>query len=221
MALRIRRLRPVGLTLGGWRGWSLAILAGTVAVLLPLTTFVVAAWLLGWQLQSVQSGSMAPTYPVGSLLVIGAVDPADVEPGMALVFEDPRQPGRLVVHRVTSLAPGESLQFVTQGDANPASDAEPVPARFVRGRVMWCVSRLGGIMDWLQWPRSFLLLVLLPGVILGADGWRSRRGPTIANPAGDTMGTADESASLEQGQAGGGRTSPRRTVTAGRVSRQS
>jgi signal peptidase I len=47
---------------------------------LPFTTFAVASWLLGWQLQPVLSGSMEPTYPVGSLLVVGQVDPADVEP---------------------------------------------------------------------------------------------------------------------------------------------
>jgi signal peptidase I len=175
MAIRVRRHRVLGAGAGLWRGWSTAALVTCIALLLPLTTFLVSAWLLGWQLQSVQSGSMSPTYPVGSLLVVGAIDAADVTPGMPIVFEDPQSPGHLVVHRVVAIAPGESLQFITQGDANPARDPAPVPARMVRGRVLWQVSRLGTTLDWLQWPRSFLILVVVPGLILLVDGWRARR----------------------------------------------
>jgi signal peptidase len=146
-----------------------------VAVLLPLATFLVSAWLLGWQLQAVQSGSMAPTYPVGSLLVTAAVDPADVEPGMAIVFEDPRTTGRLVTHRVATLAPGDALAFITRGDANLSTDITPVPAQLVRGRVFWQVTHLGTLLDWLQWPRSFVLLVLGPGLALIALELHERR----------------------------------------------
>ena len=78
-------------------------------------------------------------------------------------------------HGVAAATPGESLQFVTQGDANPARDAAAVPARMVRGRVLWQVSRLGSAVDWLQWPRSFLLLVVLPGSVLVLSEWRARR----------------------------------------------
>lgn len=156
----------------GWLGAALGVLV--VAVLLPLATFLVAAWLLGWQLQSVQTGSMAPTYPVGTLLVVGQMDAGDVEPGMAIVFEDPSQPGRLVTHRVVRIAPGDTLTFITQGDANATADPAPVPARLVRGRVLWSVAQLGSFLDWLQWPRSFVLLVLVPGAALAVAEWRQR-----------------------------------------------
>src|SRR5260221_9618625 len=122
-----------------WRGWSSAALALVVAVLLPLATFLVAAWLLGWQLQSVQTGSMSPTYPVGSLLVVGQIDAGAVQPGMAITFEDPSNPGRVVTHRVERIAPGDALAFITHGDANATPDALPVPARLVRRRVLWSV----------------------------------------------------------------------------------
>lgn len=157
----------------GWLGATLGVVS--VALLLPLTVFLVAAWLLGWQLQSVESGSMTPAYPIGSLLVIGQIDAGDVEPGMAIVFEDPREAGRLVTHRVVRTTSGETLQFVTQGDANATSDPAPVPARLVRGRVLWHVSHLGSVLGWLQWPRSFVLLVVAPGLLLVALEWRARR----------------------------------------------
>src|SRR5436190_7264370 len=170
-----------------WRGWSAATLAVAVALLLPLATFLVAAWLLGWQLQSVLSGSMSPTYPLGSMLVTAQIDAAEVAVGMPLVFEDPRESGRLVTHRVVALAPGSELAFITRGDANATNDPSPVPARLVRGRVLWHVTLLGSVLDWLQWPRSFLLLVLLPAGLLvlaelRARGIGRRHGTTSVDP---------------------------------------
>ena len=167
------RVQPGLAMTRGWLGATLGVVS--IALLLPLTVFLVAAWLLGWQLQSVQSGSMTPSYGIGSLLVIGQIDAGDVEPGMAIVFEDPREPGRLVTHRVVRSTPAETLQFVTQGDANASADPIPVPARLVRGRVLWEVSHLGSLLDWLQWPRSFVLLVVAPGLLLLTLEWRARR----------------------------------------------
>jgi signal peptidase len=152
-----------------------ALAAAAVAVLLPLATFLVSAWLLGWQLQTVLSGSMAPTYPVGSLLVVGQIDASDVRPGMAVVFEDPANRGRIVTHRVVERVPADTVQFRTQGDANAAPDPVTVPARLIRGRVLSHVTHLGTLMEWLQWPRSFVLLVVAPATLIVIVEWRDRR----------------------------------------------
>jgi signal peptidase I len=146
-----------------------------IAVVLPVTILLVSAWLLGWQLQVVQSGSMAPPYSVGSLLVVQPIDASDVEVGMAIVFEDPQTEGLFITHRVVGRVSGTSLQFWTQGDANPTRDPYPVAARFIRGRVKWHVEGLGFIATWLRWPRSFLLLVVLPTLWLGTHEWRTSR----------------------------------------------
>jgi signal peptidase len=148
----------------------------TVALLLPLATFVVATWLLGWRLHIVESGSMRPTFPVGSLLVVEPGDASEVEAGMAMTFEDPMQPGRLVTHRVTAVLdrPGGRF-FTTRGDANTADDPAPVPARSVRGWVRWHVPNLGYAFDWLRWPRGFVLLVVVPSLLLVATELRDRR----------------------------------------------
>lgn len=148
-----------------------------VAVVLPFTAFVVASWLLGWQLQPVLSASMSPTYQVGSLLVVGQIDVSDVQPGMAIAFDDPGQPGRLVTHRVVRVRSDNGLFFVTRGDANASDDVFPVPARSVRGRVLWHVPVLGYAVDFLQWPRGFIILVVIPGLALAATelfAWRRR-----------------------------------------------
>ena len=158
-----------------WRGWLTAALAAVViSLLLPLATFLVATWLLGWQLLAVVSGSMSPTYPVGSLLVVGQIDASDVRAGMPIVFEDPLEPGRVVTHRVVGPVPADASAFRTRGDANAAPDPAAVPARLVRGKVLWSVSVLGGALDWLKWPNGFILLVGVPGAILVASELRGR-----------------------------------------------
>jgi signal peptidase I len=183
----------------GW--WQAATLAISAALLLPLATFLVAVWLLGWQLQHVESGSMSPTYPVGSLLVTGDIAASDVAVGMPIVFEDPRTPGRLVTHRVVGLAAGSELAFITRGDANATNDPSPVAARLVRGRVLWHVTVLGGVLDWLQWPRSFLVLVVLPAALLVGLELRSRgigrraRTASVDSPMADDAADANVSAS--------------------------
>jgi signal peptidase I len=185
MAHRVRRHRAV---IGdGWRGWlTTALAAAVVSLLLPLATFLVATWLLGWQLQAVLSGSMSPTYPVGSLLVVGQIDASDVRAGMPLVFEDPLEPGRVVTHRVVGPVPDDSAAFRTRGDANAAVDPAAVPARNVRGKVLWSVYGLGAALDWLRWPNGFVLLVGLPAVILAVTEFRRHRAspPDDASLAG-------------------------------------
>jgi signal peptidase len=166
-------MAPAAIRRLGWATPVLAVLA--VAVLLPLATFLVAVWLFGGQLQAVLSGSMSPTFPQGSLIVMAPVDPTDVEPGMAITFLDPVRLDRLVTHRVVGLAPGDQLLFLTQGDANATRDAAPVPARFVRGRVLWSVTGLGAVLEWLQPPRGPLVLVALPAFLLLLAEWRAAR----------------------------------------------
>ncbi len=178
-------------------GWATPVLAAlAVAILMPLATFLVGVWLFGGQLQAVLSGSMSPTFPHGSLIVMAPVDPADVEPGMAITFVDPAHPGRLVTHRVVSIAPGTALQFVTQGDANATRDSIPVPARLVRGRVLWHVAHLGTVLDWLQWPRSFAVLVLFPAAVLAVLEWHARRRPN--DTGSPRIGSEGESGSVDQ-----------------------
>jgi signal peptidase len=180
------------------RSWiATGLNVALLAVLVPLATFLVAAWLLGWQLQSVLSGSMAPTYPVGSLLVVAPLDASDVRPGMPIVFEDPRVRGRIVTHRVVGVAPGETLQFWTQGDANASRDPVPVPARMVRGRVLWQVSYVGGLLTLLQWPWSFLALVVAPGLLLIGGELRNRWRAKAGSPSDSRAAEARPSGNAE------------------------
>ncbi len=44
----------------------------------------------------------------------------------------------------------------------------------VRGRALWRITYLGSLLDWLQWPRSFVVLGLFPGLLLALLELRTR-----------------------------------------------
>lgn len=157
-----------------------------VALLLPVAIVMSVGLLLGWRFQPVETASMAPRYPAGSLAVVVPVDPTEVAPGMTIVFEDPLAPPRLVAHRVVRSVPGDTLAWETKGDAN--GDVDPLPVRppALRGRVAWTIPGLGTAVTTLRGGPAVLLLVVLPLTVLAvteiADRRRRTRGlPTLAD----------------------------------------
>ncbi len=148
------------------RGLALPVAGLAIAVLVPLAVFLGAAVLLGWKLQVIETGSMAPRYPAGSLAIVEPVDPAAVRPGMTVVFEDPFVRGKLVAHRVVKRLSGSSPVWATKGDANAENDPAPVHAAAIQGRVRWAVPGLGRAASSLSGAWALGLLVGLPLVLL-------------------------------------------------------
>lgn len=154
-----------------------------LAVLMPLAGLLVGVWLGGWRLELVRTGSMEPTYPVGSMTVVEPIDASEVRSGMALSFTDPGGSGQVVTHRVVRVISQDSgLFFETQGDANATPDPQLVPARNARGVVRWHVPYFGSAAWALRWPRAPLALVAAPGLLLAAGEWRAWRRRRSARP---------------------------------------
>lgn len=154
-----------------------------LALLFPLVVFFVSCWLLGWRLQPVLTGSMTPTYEVGSLMVVTPVDVSDVGVGTTIAFSPVDGGERLVSHRVIErLELDSGIAFRTQGDANRMPDAQLVPARQVRGRVRWHVVGLGRWLRWLEWPRGLFVLVVPALAALVVGELRGRIGARRSRP---------------------------------------
>jgi signal peptidase len=144
-------------------------------VLVPVVALFVTSWLLGWRLQVVESGSMQPGIPVGSLIVATPVDPGTVRQGSVIVFDSP-ETKRQVTHRVTRVLEQEGgLYFETKGDANERADRAPVPASAVRGQLKWHVPLLGRGLRLVAWPTGFVVLVAVPALALVLNEVVSRR----------------------------------------------
>ncbi|MBC8091842.1 MAG: signal peptidase I, partial [Pseudonocardia sp.] len=112
---------------------ALLLLVVLLALLLALAVAVVPA-AVGGSTLTVLSGSMEPTLPVGSVVVVRPRPPAEIGTGDVITFLA-RDPGsdatRVVTHRVVEVLPGP--EFRTRGDANPDPDPGLVAAAGGRG----------------------------------------------------------------------------------------
>jgi signal peptidase len=133
---------------------------GVLATLLLaslLAAFVSAAmlWQDGYRIYAVRTGSMAPTYPSGTLVVDAPAKTHDPAVGQVITFQTP---GGLVTHRVRGFARGG---FTTQGDANRTPDPWTVRRVHVIGLVSLGIAGGGYVLVFLQQPTAVLSLVLL------------------------------------------------------------
>ena len=129
------------------RGGLLPALCNLIGILIILTVIgfclsLVIPQRMGYQTYNIMSGSMEPEIPVGSMIYVETVEPAQIKVGDVIVF---RQEESVVAHRVVEnrVVSGE---FVTKGDANEAEDFSTVPYRALLGRVKHHIVNLGDFM---------------------------------------------------------------------------
>ncbi len=114
------------------------ILAAVILTFLPIT----APRLLGYEVYNVVSGSMEPEIPVGSVVYVKPVEPAEIQPEDVIAFQ---QDESVITHRVVRNRQVEG-DFITKGDANEKEDLEPVPYMALIGRVALHLPVLGNLM---------------------------------------------------------------------------
>lgn len=117
-----------------------------IVVLAALAIAFAGVRLFGLTPFAVLSGSMEPQYPVGSLIYVHEVDPASIQPGDAVTFENGA--GQVATHQAYEVDSEQQL-IRTQGINNKSSDgtllhdAEPVPFSQVIGVPVACIPVLG------------------------------------------------------------------------------
>lgn len=116
---------------------------------------VALLWGQGYRVYAVRTGSMAPTYPTGSVVIDAPVAGQTLAVGDVVTF---RTAGGLVTHRLHSRTPAG---WLTKGDANRTPDPWTVPARNIVGHVAVGVPRGGYVLIFLAQPTGVLSLVLL------------------------------------------------------------
>ncbi len=78
----------------------------------------------------VLSGSMEPTYKVGSIIYFHKVSEDEIKVGDAVTFA--YESGDYITHRITSIENGE---YETKGDANNTADARKITFADIQGKV--------------------------------------------------------------------------------------
>lgn len=128
----------------------------------------------------VRSGSMEPTIPTGSMVLVRRIDAADVRPGQIVAVVRPDH--TRVTHRVVSLQRhGETVELTMKGDANEDPDATPVTVRHA-DLLVHQVPELGRVAGELATPRgAFLIGCMVTAVVMQVLRRRPRPAPVAAH----------------------------------------
>ena len=145
-----------------WLKWAAVLAVVALGLLLAGSVW---PWFGRYDLFTVNSGSMEPTLPVGSLLV---VKPAETyERGDIVTFRGAAG-GEPVTHRIEEVrrdAEGRET-FLTKGDANPKPDDTVRSREQIIGKVRFSLPYLGYPIAWARTQVGFLVLVIIPGVLI-------------------------------------------------------
>ena len=112
--------------------------------------------------------SMNPTYYEGDLLVVqGIPDKSRIEVHDIIVFHDPYNWDKLILHRVVEVrALNDQLIFRTQGDNNDQANPWQVQEEHITGRVLQKIPYVGGIVMAIKTPYGIGILFSLIVVLI-------------------------------------------------------
>ena len=136
--------------------------------------------LFGFQVLTVLSGSMNPTYPTGSVVYVKEVDTEDLGVGDVITYRISDK--TLVTHRIVRLETDpdnpDQLMFRTKGDNNDDEDGLVHPSAVV-GKVYFGIPLLGYIAHVMQLPFGkfiaiavcvfVVLLTFIPDILWGKE----------------------------------------------------
>ena len=130
-------------------------------VVIRALVLILAPMVVGYKPVVVLSGSMEPTYPVGSLIYYKAASFEDIKENDAITFRV--DDDTLVTHRV--IVKNEISQtFVTKGDANPTNDTNPVEYQNVAGKTLeFCLPVVGTIF---ASSAKYIAVAIIGGILL-------------------------------------------------------
>jgi len=166
--------------------WN-ALTTVLVALAVLLAVALAGVRLVGLQPYTVLSGSMEPTYHVGSLIYVKSVDYTELEAGDPITFM--LDESTVATHRIIEVVPDEEdstvLRYRTQGDANESPDGSLVHYKNVLGSPVFTIPYLGYVANYIQNPPGtyiaiaagaiLLLLVFLPDLLFGSEDKKEQK----------------------------------------------
>ena len=141
-----------------------------VAVILFFAILLVTLKVAGFNLLTVLSGSMEPSYHVGSLIFVKNVDANTLKENDVITFMADED--TIVTHRIYSVLNevGDdgsiTLKFRTKGDANTATDASLVDYRNVIGTPVLSIPYLGYVANFIQQPPGIYIALAFATVLV-------------------------------------------------------
>ena len=134
-----------------------------IAVLALLILFF-GVRLVGITPYVVQTASMEPTYPVGSIIYVRNVAGSEVREGDAITYKVNSE-GLLATHRVVEIDTEREL-FYTKGDAVEGVDVTPVPWSALVGLPKFCIPKLGYLADKVASKQGRVIAITAVAILL-------------------------------------------------------
>lgn len=119
----------------------------------------------GYHMLRVVTGSMDPTYPEGSYIVVKSTDTDKLKVGEVISFysRDEAIAGQVNTHRIKEIKNNNGTKsFVTKGDANPTQDPVEVQPEDIVGKVIAHANIIDGIGKAIRNPWVYLIIVIIP-----------------------------------------------------------
>ncbi len=125
--------------------------------------------IFGYQLKTVLSGSMEPTFLTGSVIAIKSLNSDEsgtLKKGDIITFQTNEK--ILVTHRIIGVTTNDkNVLYETKGDNNKTADLVPVPSEDVLAKYSgYTIPYVGYIIDFAQSKNGSALLLIGPGIIL-------------------------------------------------------
>ena len=143
---------------------------GFLSLAILLAILLVGTRIFGFTPYTVLSGSMEPRFPVGSVVYVRKIDPAELQTGDVITYVI--DGGTVVTHRIIEIIPDEEdasvLRFRTKGDNNNITDGEPIHSNNILGKVAFCLPLLGYVSHYIQTPpwTYFVIAIVLMMLLL-------------------------------------------------------
>ena len=143
-----------------------------VAIVFVLAVLLVFFRLFGYEIYAVMSGSMEPTYHVGSLIYVKPTDTSTLEKDDVITFM--ADENTVVTHRIDEIVTEtaddgtETLKFRTKGDANSISDGKLVHYKNVLGKPSFSIPLLGYLAFYIQRPPGIYVALVVGTLLLAA-----------------------------------------------------
>ena len=145
--------------------WISGVLIGIVVL---LAVALVGVRLVGLQPFMVLSGSMEPTYHVGSLVYVKEVDYKTLQVGDPITYMLSQD--TVVTHRIIEVLVDEedpdTIRYFTQGDANDVPDGSSVHYRNVIGKPVFSLPYLGYVSNYIQNPPGMYVAIAAGAVLI-------------------------------------------------------
>ncbi len=152
-----------------------SLITGLLFILLIFMIFVVVSSkasggepsFLGYQLKTVLSGSMEPTFKTGSIIAVKPIaNTGNLKEKDIITYM--QQDQSLVTHRIIEVInQGDQVLYQTKGDNNEDADVQPVLSQNVVAKYTgFTIPFLGYLIDFAKSSKGMAALLIIPGVLL-------------------------------------------------------